>query len=301
MSRRQHRRPISVHQQDDDRITSSSQQPLSSQNTRRPIYRPSPSAPAAASSDDTYVMTTMTEGLRVTSLPPARQHHSHQEDNEDAASSCISSLPSTASGSFRDLNRQVEEMDNREDQVLKMLRKQQELDAREQELEFKEHNVIQEQPLVKNHHPGGSFFKSEVLKIRSPREECSPEDCCCCFYFLYLLFNQDFKPASFVGERNKVVSSVMNKAQNKIISKTSPNKKFPVHSHQDKVLSSSAGPGYSYFRNISTASSIESKGSFLGKSNNDEAREEEPVVEILIDTAFETSIVEGERGEAAHI
>jgi hypothetical protein len=110
---------------------------------------------------------------------------------------------------------------------------------------------------------------NHLLKFKSPREECSPEDCCCCFYFLYLLFNPETKPAAFESNASssKVVSSMM----------MSPEKLLKVKKNTDRVLSS-GGPGYSFFKNISsTRSSIDSSIKFHepGGQSRNEGEEED--------------------------
>jgi len=86
------------------------------------------------------------------------------------------------------------------------------------------------------------------MKFKSPKEDCSPEDCCCCFYFIYLLFNQEIKPPAYEG----------NPAVNMISSATKRGKDVTG-------LKSTSGPGYSYFKNISTGSSIDSKTSWFDR------------------------------------
>lgn len=79
--------------------------------------------------------------------------------------------------------------------------------------------------LEKQDFPNPYEDHSNVLKFKSPREECSPEDCCCCFYFIYLLFHQK-DPSSMVS---------------------------PVVKTTDRLS------GYSFFKNISsTRCSIDS-------------------------------------------
>lgn len=93
--------------------------------------------------------------------------------------------------------------------------------------------------------------KDSKLQFRSPREDCSPEDCCCCFYFLYLLFNQEIKPPAY--DANPAVSGIRALAARGSGSK----------SRAKDVTDSARAPGYSYFKNISTGSSIDSKSSWL--------------------------------------
>ena len=213
---------------------------------------------------DTYVMTTMTEGMGVMSL--GRSYHSREE--EDAAYN--SSYPSTASGSLKDLSRPHLEEGNRQEEVLRMMMKKKQI---------LDHQETQEERNLEK-----SFYlqQQEVMKFKSPRDECSPEDCCCCFYFLYLLFNQEIKPPAFDGSSgSKVVSNIISSVP---VVKSSTQK---MGMNQDKVLSS-GGPGYSYFRNISTGSSIDSKSSWMGApdtQDNKGQEKQEPAVGILVDTA----------------
>ena len=91
------------------------------------------------------------------------------------------------------------------------------------------------------------------MKFRSPKEDCSPEDCCCCFYFLYLLFHQEIKPPAY--EANPAVNSIRMLAK----------KGGASRSAAKDVVDCSRSPGYSYFKNLSTGSSIESKSSWLDR------------------------------------
>lgn len=75
---------------------------------------------------------------------------------------------------------------------------------------------------------------TQVFKFKNPADECAPEDCCCCFYFLYLLFDNDNKPSVYEVSPKKLL----------------------------KEGTTKTGPGYSYYSNMSTGSSIDSKNSW---------------------------------------
>lgn len=99
--------------------------------------------------------------------------------------------------------------------------------------------VVTTQPttvVAKEVDPKSDLCDTQMFKIKNPADECAPEDCCCCFYFLYLLFDNDNKPHEVL-----------------------PKKLLPIET------GTNTGPGYSYYSNMSSGSSIDSKNSFFGR------------------------------------
>lgn len=107
---------------------------------------------------------------------------------------------------------------------------------------------------------GAPTSNQSRMKFQSPKEDCSPEDCCCCFYFIYLLFNLDVKPPAY--EANPAVNGI------RMLAKAGSGSKGK------DAVDSGRSPGYSYFKNISTGSSIDSKSSWFDRyCNRDQVRD----------------------------